>query len=359
MPCRRAVLGPSTYTAVSPSTRVTRPPPGTRMPRRAFRKRSWPCPSRPARPTISPARTSRSTGAPSALSWMPSASSAAAPAARPFCPPAAPSMLLPVMCRTRSATEVSPTGMREATVVPDRSTLTTSLISNTSSMRCETNSTLAPRAVSSLVTTKSRSLVAMSSAEVDSSSTSTFGSTTNARATQHACRSDRESVSARRSTSTGAPRRRSSSSAARRRRSPAVVPERFAPSQTFSVIELPGTDSTSWNTVATPRARAPAGDRRSSAGAPSIVSEPESARCTPARTFTSVLLPLPFSPMIVWTSPGRRSRSARTRARVAPKDLARAMAATSGGGPFWTPPLVAGDCPVIPGRPGRRRAAGW
>ena len=135
----------------------------------------------------------------------------------------------------------SPMSSRDATVVPVRSTVTTVLISNTSSIRWEMNTTLAPRAVMSRTTSKSRSRVATSSAEVDSSSTRTCGSVTSERATQHACRSDSDSASTGPSTSIGVPSRRPITSAARARWSARVPAERRAPSHTFSAMDRPGT----------------------------------------------------------------------------------------------------------------------
>ncbi len=51
--------------------------------------------------------------------------------------------------------------------------------------------------------------------------------------------------------------------------------------------------------------------------------EPRSGRWTPVSILTSVLLPDPFSPMIAWTSPARRSKVHACTACVGPKALAR------------------------------------
>ncbi len=235
----------------------------------------------------------------------------------------------PDMCRTSSAGDVSDAGSRAATVRPARRTVKTSLIWNTSSMRCEMKRTLAPVAVISRTTSNRRSRVATSSAEVDSSRMSTAGSATTARATQHAWRSDRDRLSMGASRSTGAPRRRARIVAARSRRSSMSICLAREPTQTFSSTVLPGIVRTSWKTVATPRRRASEGDRIWCADCPPTVIVPESGRWTAARIFTKVLLPDPFSPMTVCTSPARTSRSAPERARVAPKDFVTPRTSTS------------------------------
>src|SRR5918997_2513254 len=72
--------------------------------------------------------------------------------------------------------------------------------------------------------------------------------------------------------------------------------------------------------TAMPAARAAAGLSRCTC-CPSRSTRPVSGVCTPARTFTSVDLPAPFSPTSAWASPERSSRCAPRRAATAPNDL--------------------------------------
>ena len=78
-----------------------------------------------------------------------------------------------------------------------------------------------------------------------------------------------------------------------------------------------GTSAGSWNTDASPAARASAGEPTAS-GLPASVIVPESAPMTPVRIFTSVLLPAPFAPRSAWTSPGSTARSAERSAITEP-----------------------------------------
>src|SRR5918998_162893 len=86
--------------------------------------------------------------------------------------------------------------------------------------------------------------------------------------------------------------------------------------------------------TAMPAARAAAGLSRCTS-CPSSSTRPVSGVCTPARTFTSVDLPAPFSPTRAWASPARSSRCAPRRAATAPKDLltsSRARTTAPGAG---------------------------
>src|SRR6188768_2365903 len=58
---------------------------------------------------------------------------------------------------------------------------------------------------------------------------------------------------------------------------------------------------------------------------------PESAFCVPARIFSKVLLPAPFSPKRAWTSPGCKASCTSASAFVAPKLLLRPRATSSAG----------------------------
>src|SRR3954464_5124424 len=117
----------------------------------------------------------------------------------------------------------------------------------------------------------------------------------------------------------------------RRRRSPSE------PSQMFSRTDCWPAARISWKTVAMPAVSAARGEERNGTRWPPTVIVPPSGLCTPDRIFTSVLFPEPFSPMIAWTSPRRRSSEQSLRAWVAPKDFARPATSrtTSAGGETW------------------------
>ena len=220
---------------------------------------------------------------------------------------------------------------REATEVPERSTLTTVLISNTSSIRWEMNTTLVPPAVSS------RTIVEEPVPGGDVERRGGLVQDEHLRL-GHEGPGDAAGLPAGQGQlldggvhvhavaeepfqHLGGPPAPVGVGAGRA----GGIRARRCPGS-----NRPGTVRTSWKTVESPRARARAGLRRPSAGTPSITREPRSGRCTPERILTRVLLPLPFSPMTVCTSPGRISRFARTRARVAPNDLAMPVATSRG-----------------------------
>src|SRR3954451_5484773 len=65
---------------------------------------------------------------------------------------------------------------------------------------------------------------------------------------------------------------------------------------------------------------------------PSIAISPVSARSAPARIFTSVDLPAPFSPTSACTSPACRSSETSSSAWIAPNDFEACWSERSGGG---------------------------
>src|SRR5215216_2818465 len=81
--------------------------------------------------------------------------------------------------------------------------------------------------------------------------------------------------------------------------------------------------------TAIPAWRASAGLARRSSR-PSSSSRPESGRCTPARIFTRVDLPAPFSPIRAWASPAWSSIDPSSRAWTDPKDLVACSRTSSG-----------------------------
>ena len=66
---------------------------------------------------------------------------------------------------------------------------------------------------------------------------------------------------------------------------------------------------------------------------PLTLSVPLSGWCTPARIFTRVDLPAPFSPTNACTSPARRSTDPSISARTAPKDFAACRSSSTGAAP--------------------------
>ena len=208
-------------------------------------------------------------------------------------------------------------------------TVQRSPISAISSIRCEMKITAAPASTRSRRSANRRSRVATSRADVASSRMRMRGSRTSARARQQACRSLSDSRSDRR-VERQAPRRaaRRAPACARRRFSAAGTRPANTPSepiQTFSSTERGSTTSTSWKTVAMPAAAARRGERRFGTVSASSSSVPASGRWTPARIFTSVDLPEPFSPTTQCTSPRRSSNEHERSACVGPNALASSV----------------------------------
>src|ERR1017187_7183153 len=87
--------------------------------------------------------------------------------------------------------------------------------------------------------------------------------------------------------------------------------------------------------IETPAAREAAGPLKVTAS-PSSSNRPLSAACTPARIFTSVDLPAPFSPSSACASPGYRVIDPSSRARTAPNLLAACSSTSTGDGLRWS-----------------------
>ena len=100
-------------------------------------------------------------------------------------------------------------------------------------------------------------------------------------------------------------------------------------SNTFSATDSDGTLVGSCATMATPTSSASFGLAKEHRE-PSTSRTPASGSSTPATTFDSVDLPLPFSPQRATTSPARTSRSTSTSARTGPKDLEIPWSRSSG-----------------------------
>ena len=130
-------------------------------------------------------------------------------------------------------------------------------------MRWEMKTTAVPAAHRRRTSANSRSRVETSSAEVDSSRISTFGSCTSARAITTTWRWLSSSSSTGRSSGSGAPSRAVSARVARSRLTDSgtrVENTESAPSHTLCSTDWGSTTSTSWNTAAMPSARARPGE---------------------------------------------------------------------------------------------------
>ncbi len=203
----------------------------------------------------------------------------------------------PVMSLTSTCGFASLTS-RVATLSPERMTVTLSEISWTSSIRWEMNSALTPVDARRRKRANRRSRVAISRADVASSRISIFGRRTSARTMQHACRSLSDRASTGTDSEGGVSRSSPRSCSAVFSRSVRAIRDlnrSSLPSQTFSSTERGAATSTSWNTVAMPALSAACGEL-SGTESPPTSTWPRSGACTPARIFTSVLLPDPFSP---------------------------------------------------------------
>src|SRR5713101_3954143 len=105
--------------------------------------------------------------------------------------------------------------------------------------------------------------------------------------------------------------------------------------KTFSATSRSGKSIGSCWTTAMPRAWACVGER-SSITSPPTFTTPASGLWIPARIFTSVLLPAPFSPTSACTSPGNRRKSTPRKACTPPNCLAIPLSSTIGSGEFVT-----------------------
>src|SRR5215831_1395318 len=91
--------------------------------------------------------------------------------------------------------------------------------------------------------------------------------------------------------------------------------------------------------MSTPARRASTG-RGGRYGEPSSKSSPESGKVAPARTFISVLLPAPFSPMSACTCPGSAEKLTPPRATVAPNVFRTSRAMRRAAAKLFLEPLL-------------------
>src|SRR5438067_6775464 len=103
------------------------------------------------------------------------------------------------------------------------------------------------------------------------------------------------------------------------------------PTKMFSATLRSGNSVGSWKMIAIPAA-CDCLALSKIASSPSISRRPASGRCTPARIFTSVDLPAPFSPTRPCTSPAWSSMSPSSSAWTAPKLFRACSSASSGCG---------------------------
>ena len=149
---RPAASAPRTPVPVMsrPATRI-RPAAGSRSPATASTSSDCPLPSTPARPTISPARTSsdrpRTAGRPRSSSTSRSSTESSGSPAPPSFLSSRKSTSRPTMRRARLAS-VAPSVETVSTFLPRRSTVTRSAISSTSRSLCEMKITDTPSRVS-------------------------------------------------------------------------------------------------------------------------------------------------------------------------------------------------------------------
>ena len=173
-----------------------------------------PAPTRPASPTISPARTVKVMSRNTPARVSPSTSSTTSPtSAGSFGNSSVTSR--PTIWRTSSSTVVSAIGV-VSMYEPSRITVTVSQRANTSSKRCEMNSSARPSSRRLRATAKSRSTSTPESAAVGSSMMSTRASSEMALAISMICWSAIERPSVTRSGSSATPRRSKISTASAR-----------------------------------------------------------------------------------------------------------------------------------------------
>ncbi len=213
--------------------------------------------------------------------------------------------------RATSSARSSSWGRWSPSFTPPRRIVIRSLRASTCSRKWETNRIATPWSRRRRITWNRRATSSASRLEVGSSSTSTRGRSTMARAMETSWRLAGER-SARRSRGSRSARPSSASIAAARawvaRHEMPSRPRASWPSITFSPTLRFSTRCDSWNAAWMPRARASAGPP-SRTGSPSTRISPASIRCTPSSALISVDLPEPFSPRSACTSPGCRSRS--------------------------------------------------
>ncbi len=266
-----------------------------------------------------------------------------------------PSILEITSARSTSAVRNS------ATTRPPRSTVMRSLTSKTCSRKCETNSTATPWSHRRRTTPSSRAASSASRLDVGSSSTSTRGSSTIARATATSClvagdsadRGPRGSMSSSPSVASAADAR-----ALVRPQSMPSRPRTSWPIITFSATVRCGLRCVSWKTVAMPSARLCA-TLVGGLSTPSTTTVPARIGSVPVSAPMRVDLPAPFSPMSACTSPGRSARSTPSSTRTPESSTVIPRSSTTGvgtlGGEAISPPSSARRS--TPARPSPRRSS--
>ena len=223
-----------------------------------------------------------------------------------------------------------------ATVRPSRMTVTRSVMANTSSSRCETNTRARPSSRSVAMMSNKRSTSPGLSEAVGSSKISSSARSASALAISTSCRcaDERRRTSASSGRAASWPRLPSSSLA--RRRSALRDSRPGAPSsgrKMFSSTERSGARLVSWVTSAMPAESASRGERKASA-VPRQSSCPRSGRTWPLMTRAKVDLPAPLAPSSACTSPQAADRVAPWSARVLPKAFSMPDASSAAAG--WT-----------------------
>ena len=248
---------------------------------------------------------------------------------------------------------------------PSRRTVTRSANASTSSSLCEMYAIPTPCRCSLRMNRISTAVSAPVRTAVGSSmiSTRTSRETAFAISTIWRC----ATVNAR--TGLAGSRAQPSSSSTLRARSRIVRTSRNGPRRTsrprkmFSTTDRWAARFSSWWISTTPCASASAMDAKAT-GAPLTRMAPVPGRTCPARIFSSVDFPAPFSPTSAWTSPGATLKSMSCSTRTGPNDFDIPFAAKTGSpAPTLTPSVQrgpdgssspSGHRAFAPGEPDRR-----
>ena len=288
-----------------------------------------PEPISPATPTISPAFTSRSTGPrPSAV--RPRTDKVVARSTDDGGVRSARASSLPTISRIIRSS-VASAGVRSATSLPLRSTITRSATARTSSSRWPMNSTAPPAAACSRASSRTRSASTGPSEDVGSSRMRTTGRWPHALAISIICRTGTGKRSTGRSTSTpvtptSASRARASARVPRRsktirpnRPSPAAAGRR--PSSRFSATLEPAHQRELLRHQGHAQLTGVVGAAGLQAAGPAISMVPVVGVTVPDSTPISVDLPAPFSPTTATICPRARSRPGMSSTFTGPYDL--------------------------------------
>src|SRR5438067_10846287 len=180
----------------------------------------------------------------------------------------------------------------------------------------------------------SRSTSVVVKAAVGSSMTITRAFAVSAFAISTSCWSAIERPRASRSGSSRTPSCANTAAASRRMRLPSMRRKRLSgciPTKMFSATLRSGKRIGSWKMIAIPAA-CDCFALSKIASSPSRTRRPASGRWTPARIFTSVDLPAPFSPTRPCTSPAKSAMSPSSRACTAPKLFSACSRTSTGSG---------------------------